>query len=77
MRSTVMRELQVLADRHRIESRWARLDFPYGSLEEGGEELIAGCRRVHRETVIVADDCIWIGVPTGECDLVPLRGPAG
>lgn len=33
--------------------------------------------RVYRETVIVDDGQILIGVPTGDCDFIPRCHPAG
>ena len=42
-----------------------------------GEVRVVGHRRVYRETVIVDDDLILIGVPTGESELVPMLTPAG
>ena len=77
MRSTVRRELQVIADRHHADIRGVLSAPLICRSEEAADSVQVGYRRVYRETVIVDDDRILIGVLTGECDLVPLRSPAG
>ena len=77
MRNTVRRELQVIADRDSADIRGVWTVPLTCSAEEDADSPKVGYRRVYRETVIVDDDRILIGVPTGESDLVLLRSPAG
>ena len=43
----------------------------------GSSSECPGQIRVYRETVIVDDDLILVGVPTGESDTLPDRFPSG